>query len=178
MPSLQQYKARRCATAAGILVVDNQVLLLLHKKVNIWLAPGGHLDDHELPHQAAVREFFEETNILVEAYTPKPLLENADNEYLPEPIATDLHWVCKENYEQRLASSTPDNPSVSQLWPKGCEQHYTFIYLVRPLGEAHPVLNTNESLDLRWFSQTELDTHDILPSIRNECLLAMRLATQ
>lgn len=178
MSSLQHIKARRCATAAGILVVDSKVLLLLHKKVSIWLAPGGHIDEHELPHQAAEREFFEETNISVQAYSPRPLLASSENEYLPEPIATDLHWVCKDNYDQRSASTQPDEPFVSELWPKGCEQHYTFIYLVKPLGETIPVLNEKESLDLRWFSSKELESNEILPSIRNECLLAMKLASQ
>lgn len=178
MPSLQHYNARRCATAAGILVVENNVLLLLHKKVNIWLAPGGHLDEHELPHQAAQREFFEETGIKVRAYSPNPLLSSNDNEYLPDPIATDLHWISKDNYYNRVNSSHPDEPCVSSLWPKGCEQHYTFIYAMKPIGETNPVLNENESLDIRWFSQSELESEEILPSIRNECLLAMHLAAQ
>lgn len=178
MSSLQHLKARRCATAAGILVVDSKVLLLLHKKVSIWLAPGGHIDEHELPHHAAEREFFEETTISVQAYSPKPLLANADNEYLPEPLATDLHWVCKKNYDQRIVSAQSDMPHVSKLWPKGCEQHYTFIYLVKPLGATIPKLNDKESLDLRWFSRKDLESNEILPSIRNECFLALQLATQ
>ena len=178
MSSLQNVKARRCATAAGILVEHDKVLLLLHKKVSIWLAPGGHIDEHELPHQAAEREFFEETTISVQAYSPKPLLASSDNEYLPEPIATDLHWVCKKNYDQRIESAQIEKPHVSTLWPKGCEQHYTFIYLVRPLGATIPMLNEKESLDLRWFSRESLESNEILPSIRNECLLAMKLATQ
>jgi 8-oxo-dGTP pyrophosphatase MutT (NUDIX family) len=176
MSSLQRYKARRCATAAGILVVNHKVLLLLHKKVRIWLAPGGHLDAHELPHLAAQREFFEETNIKVRAYSPKPMLKGAQNEYLPDPIATDLHWVCKENFDQRIKSSKPDEPHTSKLWPRGCEQHYTFIYLVKPQGAINPVLNSKESLDLKWFSQHDLENEEILPSIRNECMLALSLS--
>ena len=178
MSRLQHIQARRCATAAGILVVDGKVLLLLHKKVSIWLAPGGHIDEHELPHQAAEREFFEETSIKVSAYSPHPLLSSHDNEYLPDPIATDLHWISKENYHDRINSSHPNKPCLSSLWPKGCEQHYTFIYLVRPLGGTIPVLNEKEALDLRWFSSKGLESNEILPSIRNECLLAMKLASQ
>lgn len=174
--NLQTIPARRCATAAGILVVQQKVLLLLHKKVNLWLSPGGHIDEHELPHQAAQREFFEETSIKVRAYSPKPLLTGTGNEYVPDPIATDLHWVCQENYDQRIASTHPTKPHVSKLWPRGCEQHYTFIYLVKPLGDTNPVLNEKESLAIKWFSRKDLEGNEVLPSIRNECLLAMQLA--
>jgi 8-oxo-dGTP pyrophosphatase MutT (NUDIX family) len=178
MSSLQQYKARRCATAAGILVVENKALLLLHKKVHIWLAPGGHLDEHELPHEAAQREFFEETNITVSAYSPNPPLTSHTNEYLPNPIAIDLHWISKENYHHRIKSTHPDEPCISTLWPRGCEQHYTFIYLMKPIGKTIPVLNKKESLDIRWFTRSELETEEILPSIRNECLLAINISNQ
>jgi len=38
------------------------VLMLFHKKLQVWLPPGGHTDD-DLPQHAAIREVAEETGI-------------------------------------------------------------------------------------------------------------------
>jgi 8-oxo-dGTP pyrophosphatase MutT (NUDIX family) len=47
-------------------VVDgDRVLLLFHRKLRMWLPPGGHIDRDELPDEAAVREVLEETGIRV-----------------------------------------------------------------------------------------------------------------
>lgn len=41
----------------------SSVLLINHKKYNIWVAPGGHVDEGELPSEAAVRETLEEVGV-------------------------------------------------------------------------------------------------------------------
>lgn len=38
----------------------NEVFIVHHKKSNLWLAPGGHIDRGETPEQAAHREIAEE----------------------------------------------------------------------------------------------------------------------
>jgi 8-oxo-dGTP diphosphatase len=55
---LASLPAKRCPTAAGVLIHQKKILLILHKKSQLWLPPGGHIDANELPHQAAKREFF------------------------------------------------------------------------------------------------------------------------
>jgi 8-oxo-dGTP pyrophosphatase MutT (NUDIX family) len=42
---------------------DGRVLLHRHKRLGIWLQPGGHLDPGEQPWDAAVRETREETGV-------------------------------------------------------------------------------------------------------------------
>ena len=39
------------------------VLLVKHNGLGVWLPPGGHVDEGELPHVAALREALEETNM-------------------------------------------------------------------------------------------------------------------
>jgi ADP-ribose pyrophosphatase YjhB (NUDIX family) len=45
-------------------VVDgDRVLLLFHRKLQMWLPPGGHIEPNELPDEAAIREVLEETGV-------------------------------------------------------------------------------------------------------------------
>lgn len=54
-------------TASAIVVSDagDKVALHLHKRLNMWLQPGGHIDAGETPADAALREAFEETGLPV-----------------------------------------------------------------------------------------------------------------
>lgn len=51
-----------------IITFDDQgrVLLAKHADAGVWVAPGGSVDPHESPADAAVREMWEETGLLVE----------------------------------------------------------------------------------------------------------------
>src|SRR3712207_9415045 len=53
-------------TVAVFVVWEGKVLLHLHRKLGMWLPPGGHIDRDELPDDAAVREVLEETAAEVE----------------------------------------------------------------------------------------------------------------
>jgi 8-oxo-dGTP pyrophosphatase MutT (NUDIX family) len=50
-------------TVAVFVVWEGKVLLHLHRKLAMWLPPGGHIEEDELPDEAAVREVFEETGV-------------------------------------------------------------------------------------------------------------------
>jgi 8-oxo-dGTP pyrophosphatase MutT (NUDIX family) len=49
--------------SALVLDQDRRVLLHRHKRLGIWLQPGGHLDPGESVAEAAVRETLEETGV-------------------------------------------------------------------------------------------------------------------
>ena len=55
----------RHSTASAVLVTPDRskMLLILHKKLQVWLQPGGHQEWDETPWDAAVRECKEETGI-------------------------------------------------------------------------------------------------------------------
>jgi 8-oxo-dGTP pyrophosphatase MutT (NUDIX family) len=53
-------------TAGAIVLNDDAVLLVQHRNHGRWLQPGGEIEPHEDPAQAAVREVKEETGIDVE----------------------------------------------------------------------------------------------------------------
>ena len=45
---------------------QGRVLLVRHADAGVWVAPGGSIDPHESPADAAVREMWEETGLRVE----------------------------------------------------------------------------------------------------------------
>jgi 8-oxo-dGTP pyrophosphatase MutT (NUDIX family) len=67
-------------TSSAVVVSDRGVLLHRHKRLGLWLQPGGHVDPGEEPAAAAVRETREETGIV------------GEHERLPAAVAhVDVH---------------------------------------------------------------------------------------
>ena len=54
-------------TASGIVVGRRGTVLHRHKKLGIWMQPGGHIDAGERPEEAALREATEELGLAVDA---------------------------------------------------------------------------------------------------------------
>lgn len=163
---LISFKAKICITASAWLVHEQKVLLVHHKKLDIWLAPGGHVDENELPHQAAEREMWEETGLKVKALHNTPLRCN-DSLIVPNPIYSDLHWVCQENYQVRTKGADPEIVPVG--WrEKGCEQHICFAYLVEATGSLDFRQNVEETLGIGWFGIDDLPDLKTTEGIRNE----------
>jgi len=72
-------------TGSGIVVGRRGVVLLEHKRLGIWLQPGGHIDPEETPWDAALRESREETGLDVSFAGP------IDDTGVPELIHVDVH---------------------------------------------------------------------------------------
>lgn len=54
---------QRHFTASAVVVSPAGVLLHLHKRLGLWLQPGGHIDPGEWPPDGALREVLEETGL-------------------------------------------------------------------------------------------------------------------
>lgn len=173
MPNLQKYPAKICYTAAGLLIHKEKVLLVKHKKLGVWLAPGGHVDEGELPHQAAEREFWEETGLQVKVFDPFFIRSSELTEHLPLPIESNLHWVSEENFKRRQKDSK--NYQREKQWKKGCEQHFGFLYLVRATGGYDFKQNDEETDGIAWFGLDELDDLETYQDIRDEIRLAFKI---
>ena len=65
-------------TASGIVVGPRGTVLHLHKRLGIWMQPGGHIDAGETPDVAARRETMEELGLAVEHPASGPCLVNLD----------------------------------------------------------------------------------------------------
>lgn len=173
MANLLEKKAKICYTAAGCLIHKNKVLLIEHKKIGIWLNPGGHVEGNETPHQAAEREFWEETGIKVNAFSVPELPQDDASEVLPNPIVSNLHWISQKNYDKRLSEG--DAYAREEKWQRGCEQHLVLLYLVKPIGKLELKLDPNESTDLRWFTEEEVDAINTPDQIKREIHFAFKL---
>lgn len=140
-----------------------------HKKLGIWLAPGGHLEENELPHVGAEREFWEETGIRVRAVSSHPLLEGTENSsYYPVPFAVNVHWISKEIYQRRLRSEHPEERVTDEVWKLGCEKHLSFVYLVEAEGDVEFAQNVEETDGIGWFRQKDLKDLETIEEIRRE----------
>jgi len=179
MADLQQFSAKICYTAAAFLIHDKKILLVKHKKLGFWLAPGGHVEPEELMHIAAERECLEETGIKVRArdrlFSRSQIFYNSEKaEYVPSPFVTNLHWVSETNYQSRMTDPASYKPIAP--WLKGCEQHLGFSYLVEPVEGVEKVLNDRESDGLEWFELKDIKKLETTDDIRFEIEQAFRLA--
>ncbi len=107
---------------ASVLVLrpDRRVLLLLHRKLGVWLGPGGHVEPGEGPDEAAAREVMEETGLAVELLGARdPALDDAGHGVtcLVQPYVIlkerihdprDPHFHLDHIYCARLAVSGAD----------------------------------------------------------------------
>ena len=130
---------------------QGKTLLVKHKKLGIWLAPGGHVEENELPHQAAEREFFEESGIHSQVMSAYPLeIEGKTSEYLPLPFYCNLHEINKPRKESF------------------CEQHYSWGFFVK-VTDVSGINDNDDGVDgVGWFTMDEIKTIDTSDDIRHE----------
>ncbi len=175
-----------CLTACAFLIHEGKVLLVKHKKLGKWLGPGGHMEENELPHQAAEREFLEETGLKVQVYSASAgddlfSAERLEGDFFhPIPMAINEHWVCRENYDRRLLATENNQPFIpDEKWKKGCERHFNFAYLAKLIGPLEINPAEGESTEIAWFSPSDLQgkfKDDLASSVFVEVIRAFELA--
>ena len=80
-------------TASAIVVGPRGTVLHLHKRLGLWLQPGGHIDAGEHPEQAVLREVHEETGLDVTHPDDGPQLVHVDVHPAGEHTHLDLRYV-------------------------------------------------------------------------------------
>jgi 8-oxo-dGTP diphosphatase len=63
MSEKNRKKWKREFSAGGVVIKDNNEVLLIKNHVNIWTFPKGHIEPGESKEETAIREVKEETNI-------------------------------------------------------------------------------------------------------------------
>ncbi|MBV9159212.1 MAG: NUDIX domain-containing protein [Candidatus Kaiserbacteria bacterium] len=139
-------------TASIYIVRDNTILLHRHKRLGIWLAPGGHVELDEDPTQAAIREAKEETGLDVD-------LVGESREYDSIYGARDLvrpRFLNRHFYDEART-----------------HEHVDLAFLARaPKGEAR---HEEAGKEIRWFTKAELESgeYDIVADVRHHALVAL-----
>jgi 8-oxo-dGTP pyrophosphatase MutT (NUDIX family) len=75
-------------TASAIILtkeLPRKILLVYHKKYNVWIQPGGHVERSENPVEAVVREVKEETGINI-SFLLKKINKGKGVNFLPLPV--------------------------------------------------------------------------------------------
>ncbi len=134
-------------TATTFVVQDGRTLLLLHKQIQEWFPPGGHIHKDELPCDAAVREVQEESGLNVE------LLSSA----CPMGTVTVL--------------SKPECILLEQIEPD--HQHIDLIYFARVVG-GELKLAESEAEDHRWCTPEDLLAEEVNEDIRRLGIMAIK----
>jgi 8-oxo-dGTP pyrophosphatase MutT (NUDIX family) len=121
-------------------VVDRvRVLLALHRKLSMWLPPGGHIEPNELPDEAAVREVLEETGVRCELVGERALaLERPRQLIRPEGI--------------QLEDIGPGH------------QHVDLVYFARALSTG--IVPCDECDRAGWYGLDELEALGVNEEIR------------
>jgi len=140
-------------TATGIVFNSGgKVLMIKHKKLGVWLPPGGHVDENELPCDAVLREIFEETGIKAhivsasqgvgvgnEAHCkelPHPfviLLEDIEHTWLHNHI--DLVYLCKAE-DGVLTKSESETDAIGWFSPEAVMELDTFENVRKTISAA------------------------------------------
>jgi 8-oxo-dGTP pyrophosphatase MutT (NUDIX family) len=127
-------------------------LLVQHRKLGKWLAPGGHLEAGEEPHLGALREVEEEIGcrgrILDMPSTPRVATPTVPQ--LPTPFCV-------------LAETIPASPREEE------HIHIDFIYVVEIEAEAAFQMSEAEIERLQWFTLAEIEQLDTFENVRQVC---------
>lgn len=122
-----------------------KVLLLHHKKFNMWVQPGGHIEPNENPIQAAIREVKEETQINIEPYIQKGK-NFFETTLLPSPLL----------FLEEPIPAYKDTPA---------HFHLDFIYKIE-IPYQHAIHTKTESHDIGWFTYEESLSLNLFESTR------------
>lgn len=135
-------------TATTFVVWRNSVLLHQHKKFGVWLPCGGHIEPHELPDDAAVREVLEESGVRINL-VGEIALQIDNPRQLIRPRGIQLEFI------------SPGH------------EHIDLIYWGKPVpGYDGYLLQDDPSLG--WYTQQELAGLELTDEIRAWTTLALR----
>ena len=126
----------------GFIVFENKVLLILHKKLGLWLPPGGHIELDEDPEEALIREIQEELGINIRIFGNKPERMSDRTKFLHVPAFLDIHKISDGH------------------------RHIGMQYFCTTNTDKI-TMNEGELSDMKWFTAEEIELSTLLiPEVR------------
>lgn len=120
-------------TVSVFITHDNKVLLIHHKKLNMWLPIGGHIELDEDPEETLFREVKEECGLEIEVIGKKPTIKSKGTKLLYTPAFLDIHGVTETH------------------------KHIALRYITRAKSDQF-IHNKDKHDDIRWFTKEDLDS--------------------
>lgn len=125
-------------TATGIVFnSQKQILMIYHNKLQVWLPPGGHIEENEIPDDAVLREIYEETGIKAKILPNKQDLELSDDD-------------CRE-------LKRPFTVLLENIEGDWSHNHIDLVYICTALNEDFTI-QESEASDIGWFSVEQVLT--------------------
>jgi ADP-ribose pyrophosphatase YjhB (NUDIX family) len=119
-----------CASAYVYDAVANRFLFVRHRKLHLWIPPGGHVEENESPDETARREVAEETGVAVRI----------------------VDWPC-QIFPGEKAMRQPIAMRVYDCGP--AHEHMSFVYGAVPVG-GHLRASERDLEDVGWFSAAQI----------------------
>ena len=140
-------------TANAFIFYENKLLVVHHKKLNIWLHPGGHVDENESFLEALIREIKEEVGLDVEIISNEKFKTNKYDHVDEEP--------------------TPFRVSVS------VNKRAIRLDYVAETNTNKISLQEKEILDYKWINEeeiNELNTKPLFKELAHEAFKVIKSA--
>jgi 8-oxo-dGTP pyrophosphatase MutT (NUDIX family) len=127
-------------TGSAIVCDDRgRVVLHRHKRLGIWLQPGGHVDPGESPADGAARETVEETGLRARHPDGTPRLLHVDVHPGPRGhLHLDLRYLLLADADAALAPATGESPEVAWFTAEEARQvgDHSLVAAVRAARRA------------------------------------------
>jgi ADP-ribose pyrophosphatase YjhB (NUDIX family) len=138
-------------TASGlVLTPDARILLVEHRKLGVWLYPGGHILAHETPDDAVRREVAEETGLEVRLLDqPDQALACAEDDVTV--LCTPYVILCER------INVTPSRYHVDLVYLCGLAEGVTVAALNR---------NKKETSDAGFFAEQDIAALNMFTNFR------------
>lgn len=118
--------------SAFVLDPSGRMLLVHHRKLGIWVQPGGHADGERLADRVALREAAEETGLEDLVFHPALVLDDG----APALLDVDVHVI----------PARPDEPA---------HEHFDLRFLLRTAAPDALRSAPGEVADSAWFAPTD-----------------------
>jgi len=143
-------------TTVGIVLNEkNEVLLVKHKKLGVWIYPGGHIEENETPDECVIREILEETKLEAE-------IVDTRNQALAAP---------------EIGVSVLHNPEAILLEKieKGDEIHYhiDLVYRCKIKNSSELDFDERESEGIGFFSKEQVEKLEMFHNCRQAILTVL-----
>ena len=138
---------RYAFTVAVFVQWEGKILLHFHRKLGMWLPPGGHIEQGELPDNAAVREVLEETGLEVELVGER-----------------------REDVEDPVQLHRPAGVQLENIEPG--HQHIDLIYVARPTGFTEIAESYSEDR-VGWYGPEDWGKMAVNAEVRGWCERAL-----